>query len=62
MTVKDIAEEIAKQGIDVDKRKIILKEPIKHLGSYEVAVKVHHDVTANVKLEVKKAGSEETEE
>ena len=62
VTAKDIAEEIAKQGIDVDKRKIVLTEPIKHLGSYEVAVKIHHDVTANVKLEVKKAGSEETEE
>ena len=63
VTTKDIAEEISKQGIDVDKRKIILEEPIKHLGSYEVAVKIHHDVTANIKLEVKKkAGSEETEE
>ena len=62
VTSKDIAEEIAKQGIDIDKRKIILEEPIKRLGSYEITVKVHQDVTANVKLEVKKAGSEETEE
>lgn len=62
VTAKDIAEEIAKQGIDVDKRKIILEEPIKRLGSYEVSVKIHHDVTATVKLEVTKAGSEETQE
>jgi large subunit ribosomal protein L9 len=62
VTVKDIAEEIGKQGIDVDKRKIVLGEPIKHLGSYEVSVKIHHDVTATVKLEVTKAGSEEAEE
>ena len=62
VTAKDIAEEIAKQGIDVDKRKIILEEPIKRLGSYEVSVKIHHDVTAAVKLEVTKAGSEETQE
>jgi large subunit ribosomal protein L9 len=62
VTTKDIAEEIAKQGIDVDKRKIILDEPIKHLGSYEVVVKIHHDVTAKIKLEVTKAGSEDTEE
>ena len=62
VTTKDIAEEISKQGIDVDKRKIILDEPIKHLGSYEVAVKIHHDVIANLKLEVTKAGSEDTEE
>ena len=62
VTAKDIAEEIAKQGIDVDKRKIILEEPIKRLGSYEVSVKIHHDVTATVKLEVTKAGSEEIQE
>jgi len=62
VTAKDIAEEIAKHGIDVDKRKIILEEPIKHLGSYDVAVKVHHDVTAKIKLEVTKAGSEEPQE
>jgi large subunit ribosomal protein L9 len=62
VTAKDIAEEIAKQGIDVDKRKIILEEPIKRLGSYDVSVKIHHDVTATVKLEVTKAGSEETQE
>lgn len=62
VTTKDIAEEIAKQGIDVDKRKIILEEPIKRLGSYEVSVKIHHDVTATVKLEVTKAGSEETQD
>ncbi len=62
VTTKDIAEEIAKQGIDVEKRKIVLEEPIKRLGSYDVTVKVHHDVTATVKLEVKKAGAEETQE
>jgi large subunit ribosomal protein L9 len=62
VTSKDIAEEIAKHGIDVDKRRIILEEPIKRLGSYEVAVKVHQDVSAHVKLEVRKAGSEDTEE
>ncbi len=62
VTAKDIAEEIAKQGIDVDKRKIILEEPIKRLGSYDVSIKIHHDVTATVKLEVTKAGSEETQE
>lgn len=62
VTAKDIAEEIAKQGIEIDKRKIILEEPIKRLGSYEIAVKVHQDLTANVKLEVKKAGTEETQE
>jgi len=59
VTVKDIAEAISQKGIEVDKRKIVLEEPIKRLGEYEVKVKVQHDVTATVKVEVKKA--EDTE-
>jgi large subunit ribosomal protein L9 len=59
VTSKDIAEAIALQGVDIDKRKVILEEPIKRLGSYEVSVKIHKDVTASVKVEVKKSGSEE---
>jgi len=55
VTSKDIADAISEKGIEVDKRKIILEEPIKRLGEYEVSVKVQHDVTATVKVEVKKA-------
>ena len=59
VTSKDIAEAIALQGVEIDKRKVILEEPIKRLGSYEVTVKIHKDVTASVKVEVKKSGTEE---
>lgn len=59
VTSKDIAEAIALQGVDIDKRKVILEEPIKRLGSYNVTVKIHKDVTASVKVEVKKSGTEE---
>ena len=59
VTTKDIAEAISKQGLEVDKRKIILKEPIKRLGTYDVSVKVHQDVTATVKVEVKQVSSTE---
>lgn len=62
VTSKDIAEAIAAQGVEVDKRKIVLEEPIKRLGSYDVAVKVHQDVTATVKVEVTKSGAEEAQE
>lgn len=55
VTSIDIAEEILKQGIEIDKRKIVLEEPIKRLGSYELPVKIYKDVTATVKLEVTKA-------
>ena len=59
VTSMDIAEALSKKGIDIDKRKINLEEPIKRLGTYSVAVKIHHDVLANVTVEVKKAGSAE---
>ena len=53
VTSKDIAEAIAAQGVEIDKRKINLQEPIKRLGEYEIPVRVRQDVNATVKLEVK---------
>lgn len=60
VTSKDIAKLITDQGIEVDKRKIILEEPIKRIGTHEVTIKVHHDVTANVKVEVIRADRDAT--
>jgi large subunit ribosomal protein L9 len=57
VTSMDIAEALSKQGVEIDKRKIVLEEPIKRLGTYSVVVKLHHDVSANVTVEVKKAAS-----
>ncbi|RJQ48248.1 MAG: 50S ribosomal protein L9 [Nitrospiraceae bacterium] len=59
VTSMDIAEALIAQGVEVDKRKIVLEEPIKRLGTYTVTVKLHHDVSANVTVEVKKAASAE---
>jgi large subunit ribosomal protein L9 len=59
VTSMDIAEALSKQGVEIDKRKINLEEPIKRLGTYNVAVKVYQDVSANVTVEVKKAGPAE---
>lgn len=58
VTTKDIADAISQKGVEVDRRKILLDEPIKRLGSYEVQIKVHQDVTANVKVEVKSSTEE----
>lgn len=52
VTSADIAEALAAQGYNVDKRRIALEEPIKLIGEYEVPVKLHHDVTATVKVAV----------
>jgi len=58
ITSRDIADEIAKSGIEIDRKRIALEEPIKRLGSYEVPVKVHTDVTATIRVEVKKKVAE----
>ncbi len=61
VTTKDIAEAITKQGIEVDRKKIVLAEPIKRLGSYDVTIKVQQGVTATVKVEVNKAAETQAE-
>ena len=52
VTNRDIAEAIAAKGIDVDRRKIDLPQPIRTLGEHEVVVKLAHDVVATVKVVV----------
>lgn len=54
VTAADIAEALEKQGVTVDKRRIELEEPIKRLGSYQVPVRLHKNVSAEVKLSVTK--------
>ena len=54
ITSKDIAEQLKKQhGIEVDKRKILLDEPIRVLGSRFVEIKIHQKVTAKIRVDVK---------
>ncbi|MCQ2337270.1 MAG: 50S ribosomal protein L9 [Paludibacteraceae bacterium] len=52
VTSLQIAEAFEKQGLNIDKRTIVLKEPIKELGTFNVAVKLHKEVTAEVTIEV----------
>lgn len=52
VTAMDIADALKKEGIDIDKKKIVMDEPIKRLGSYTVNVKLHPDVTARLNVEV----------
>ncbi len=55
VTSREIADLIAAQGIEIDRRKIDLSEPIKEAGSHSVPVRLHRDVVAQVKLEVSAA-------
>jgi len=54
VTTKDIAEALEKQGYTIDRRKIVLEEPIKTLGEYKVPVKLHKEVTAEIAVHVTK--------
>lgn len=52
VTAMDIAEALKKEGIDVDKKRIIIDEPIKRLGSYNVTVKIHPEISAQLIIQV----------
>ena len=53
VTSMDIAEGLAAKGYEIERKKIQLKDPIKEPGDYEVPVKLHREVTAQVKVVVK---------
>ena len=56
VTSADIAEALAARELSVDRRRIQLPEPLKSLGDHVVPVKLHRDVTADVKVKVVAAG------
>jgi large subunit ribosomal protein L9 len=57
VTSADIEKELAKRGLEVDKRKIELEEPIKMLGTYTVSIKLHADVNATLTIVVEAEGA-----
>ncbi len=58
VTSTDIADALKAQGIDIDRRKITIEEPIKTLGKYEADAKIFQDITVKVHFEVEAEGSE----
>lgn len=54
VTSQDIVDALKEKGFEIDKRKVILDEPIKVLGIYSVPIKLHSDVEAKVKVWVVK--------
>ncbi len=54
VSATDIKEALQELGFEIDKKKIVLEEPIKRLGNYSVPVKVYYDENAEVKVEVVK--------
>jgi large subunit ribosomal protein L9 len=56
ITSKDIADALARRGIEIDRHKIDLEEPLKSLGTYKVAVKVYSGMTPEVTIIVEPKG------
>lgn len=56
VTARDIADAFGELGIELDKRKIVLADPIRQLGQFEVPFKLHPTVTATLRVEVVKKG------
>ena len=56
VTSGDVAEFLKGKGVEIDKRKVQLDEPIKHLGEHEVKIKLHPEVVAVLKVLVSKEG------
>jgi large subunit ribosomal protein L9 len=54
VTAGDLSEALGAQSYNIEKRKIELADPIKVLGEYEILIKLHREVSAKVKLTVKK--------
>jgi len=52
VTTMDIAEALKKEGFDVDRKRIMLEEPIKRLGSYTVGVKIHPEIVPQITVHV----------
>ena len=50
ITSMDIADALKNEGIDIDRKKILLEEPIKRLGSYSVSIKLHPDITTQLNI------------
>jgi large subunit ribosomal protein L9 len=57
VTASEIADALAHKGIEVDRRRVELAEPIRRLGSHTVHVRLHRDVAATLTVEVQAAGA-----
>ncbi|HEY6838139.1 MAG TPA: 50S ribosomal protein L9 [Geobacteraceae bacterium] len=55
VTNMELAEKLLAQGFEIDRKKIVLAEPIKQLGEFSATVKIHPEVNATLKVVVTKA-------
>lgn len=53
ITSKEISEELAKKGIEIDKKKIDLSEPIKSVGDYQISARIYPNIVSTFTLNVR---------
>ncbi|MGD0301095.1 MAG: 50S ribosomal protein L9, partial [Bryobacteraceae bacterium] len=58
VTAKDIADSLEQQGYSIDRRKVVLDEPIKTLGEFKVTLRLHREVPAEITVHVVKDAAE----
>jgi large subunit ribosomal protein L9 len=58
VTATDISDFLKTKGFEIDRRKLILPEPIKTIGEHDVPLKLHREVTAPLKVKVVKEGGQ----
>ncbi|MGC2111274.1 MAG: 50S ribosomal protein L9 [Candidatus Korobacteraceae bacterium] len=59
VTSADIARELENKGLNIDRRKIQLDEPLKHVGDFNVSIRLHKDVSVPVKVTIQKEATAE---
>ncbi len=52
VTSKDVADALAQKNFTIDRRKVMMDEPIKQIGEFKIPVRLHRDVTAEVTVQV----------
>jgi large subunit ribosomal protein L9 len=55
VTAQQVAEQLAEKGMEIDRRKIVLAEPIKTIGEHTVTIRLQGELTADVKVRVEAA-------
>ena len=52
VTDKDISDELKKNGFDISKKQVVIKDPIKNVGTFGVRIKLHPKVSCDINIEV----------
>jgi len=52
VSTADIAEALKEKGIEVERKKIMLRSPIKNIGAYNIQIRLHPEVSATIKVHV----------